>query len=209
MKNKALSLIIAASLFPVIFTGCGAADNDLTKNFTELVNELSPENESGSDPGQERTILHLHDENSEAYCVDFPSDWEIIKQDDSGGKTIVEVGPGEKNNDFVVAITYGRSDDPDIEEYVKKWKADNSKKHPNIVFEEGTTESNSYLYHVAIYTNDSGHLVRDYHIFDKDAELRIMQFTDPDDEELTVDVDEVTLMMVNSSVLYHPAEAAE
>ena len=203
MKRKMFALITGTVLSVCPLVGCGASDDGLFSNVSELIDEMSPNDEGESAPG----VLHLHDENNECYCIDIPSDWGILEQKEKDGKTITKLTPNsdQSGNSGVIAVSFGRSTNPDldIEEYIEKLKADSEDKHSDCTFTEGTTEVNGYSYVAISYTKDDGDSVIDYHIFDLDAELRIMQLT-TDDEEVTTGVTDVAMVMVNSAVLYHP-----
>lgn len=218
MKRKVFALITGTVLSVCALAGCGVSDNDLVNNMGELIGDIvpdenTPENESNtSEPAA--GVLHLHDENNEAFCIDIPSDWISPDQKEENGKTVTWLTPGSdpSGDSGLVLVSFGRSSNPDIEGYVERWKENNLEKHPDCVFEEGTTEVNGYRYISVTYITEDDRLLTDYRILDGNAELRIRQYMDPEDEEQTTeitDISDITMMMVNSAVIYQPAEEAE
>ena len=218
MKRKMFTLIIGTVLSVCALAGCGVSDNDLVNNMGELIGDIvpdenTPENESNtSEPAA--GVLHLHDENNEAFCIDIPADWISPDQTEENGKTVTWLTPGSdpSGDSGLVLVSFGRSSNPDIEGYVERWKENNLEKHPDCVFEEGTTEVNGYLYISVTYITEDDRLLTDYRILDGNAELRIRQYMDQEDEEQTTeitDISDITMMMVNSAVIYQPAEEAE
>lgn len=215
MKRKVFALIAGTVLSVCVLAGCDAADNELAKNMIELVDEIVPDaptaNNESNAYGQAQGVLHLHDENNEAFCIDIPSDWISPGQTEENGKTVTQLTPGSdpSGGSGLVLVSFGRSSNPDIEGYIERWKDRNLEEHPDCVFTEGTTEVNGYLYISVTYITEDDRLLTDYRILGGNAELRIRQYTDKDNEEQTEEITEVAMMMVNSAVLYHHEEEAE
>ncbi|MBR3516152.1 MAG: hypothetical protein IKO10_07545 [Lachnospiraceae bacterium] len=215
MKRKVLALTAGMVLSVCVLAGCDAADNELAKNMIELVDEIVPDaptaNNESNAYGQAQGVLHLHDENNEAFCIDVPSDWISPGQTEENGKTVTQLTPGSdpSGDSGLVLVSFGRSSNPDIEGYIERWKDRNLEEHPDCVFAEGTTEVNGYLYISVTYITEDDRLLTDYRILGGNAELRIRQYTDKDNEEQTTEITDITLMMVNSAVLHYPAEETE
>ena len=209
MKKKVITLIIGTALSLIALTGCGG--NPLTQNLSELAGEFSS-GSSDSEAEQAPAMLHLHDETSEKFCVDFPSNWEITEHEDIDEITHIYTAPVSDHTVGTVDISFCRSDspDPDIDGYNKIRDANMQKHYPDCVFDDGTTASNSYRYHVTSYINEDDHQITDYQIFDGNSKLSIVvEINDPENEDLTSEISDTALMMVNSAILYHPAEATE
>lgn len=218
MKRKVFALIAGTVLSVCVLAGCGVSDNELVNNIGELIEEIVPNENStdndGNASGTAAGVLHLHDENNEAFCIDIPSDWISPDQKEENGKTVTWLTPGSdpSGDSGLVLVSFGRSSDPDIDGYVERWRDYNLEKHPDCVFEEGTTEINGYRYHSVTYITEDARQLTDYRILDGNAELRIRQYTGKDNEEQTAeitDISDITMMMVNSAVIYQPAEEAE
>ena len=215
MKRKVFALVAGMVLSVCTLAGCGVSDNDMVKNLGELMGDIVPDqntpgnesNASGPAPG----VLHLHDENNEAFCIDIPSDWISPGQTEENGKTVTRLTPGSdpSGDSGLVLVSFGRSSDPDIDGYVERWKDYNLEKHPDCVFEEGTTEINGYRYHSVTYITEDDCQLTDYRILDGNAELRIRQYTGKDNEEQTAEITDIAMMMVNSTVIYQPEEKTE
>lgn len=215
MKRKVFALIAGTVLSVCVLAGCDAADNELAKNMIELVDEIVPDaptaNNESNASGQAQGVLHLHDENNEAFCIDIPSNWISPEQRDDNGVTIAKLTPGSDPSGAsgAIYVSFGRKYGRDIDEYVEEWENSCLEEHPDSIFAEGTTEVNGYLYHSVTYTKEDNRRATIYYIFDKEALLKIRQYTDKDNEEQTEEITEVAMMMVNSAVLYHHEEEAE
>lgn len=239
MKRKVFALITGTVLSVCALAGCGVSDNELVNNIGELIEEIAPNENStdnnGNASGPAPGVLHLHDENNEAFCIDIPADWISPDQTEENGKTVTWLTPGSdpSGENGYVLVSFGRSSDPDIEGYVERWKDRNLEAHPDGIFAEGTTEANGYLYLSFTYVTEDDRLLTDYRILDGNAELRIRQYTDPENEEQTeeitdpeneeqaekitdqeneiqtTEITDAVMMMVNSAVIYQPAEEKE
>ncbi|OQA18907.1 MAG: hypothetical protein BWY61_02007 [Firmicutes bacterium ADurb.Bin354] len=104
MKRKMFALITGTVLSVCPLVGCGASDDGLFSNVSELIDEMSPNDEGESAPG----VLHLHDENNECYCIDIPSDWGILEQKEKDGKTITKLTPNsdQSGDSGVIAVSF-------------------------------------------------------------------------------------------------------
>ena len=215
MKRKVFALIAGTVLSVCVLAGCGVSDNELVNNIGELIEEIVPNENStdndGNASGTAAGVLHLHDENNEAFCIDIPSDWISPGQTEENGKTVARLTPGSdpSGDSGLVLVSFGRSSDTDIDGYVERWRDYNLEKHPDCVFEEGTTEINGYRYHSVTYITEDDRQLTDYRILDGNAELRIRQYTGKDNEEQTAEITDIAMMMVNSTVIYQPEEKTE
>ncbi len=215
MKRKVFALIAGTVLSVCVLAGCGVSDNELVNNIGELIEEIVPNENStdndGNASGTAAGVLHLHDENNEAFCIDIPSDWISPDQKEENGKTVTWLTPGSdpSGDSGLVLVSFSRSSDPDIDGYVERWRDYNLEKHPDCVFEEGTTEINGYRYHSVTYITEDDRQLTDYRILDGNAELRIRQYTGKDNEEQTAEITDIAMMMVNSTVIYQPEEKTE
>ena len=215
MKRKVFALIAGTVLSVCVLAGCGVSDNELGNNIGELIEEIVPNENStdndGNASGTAAGVLHLHDENNEAFCIDIPSDWISPGQTEENGKTVARLTPGSdpSGDSGLVLVSFGRSSDPDIDGYVERWRDYNLEKHPDCVFEEGTTEINGYRYHSVTYITEDDRQLTDYRILDGNAELMIRQYTGKDNEEQTAEITDIAMMMVNSTVIYQPEEKTE
>ena len=215
MKRKVCALIAGTVLSVCVLAGCGVSDNELVNNIGELIEEIVPNENSadndGNASGTAAGVLHLHDENNEAFCIDIPSDWISPDQKEENGKTVTWLTPGSdpSGDSGLVLVSFSRSSDPDIDGYVERWRDYNLEKHPDCVFEEGTTEINGYRYHSVTYITEDDRQLTDYRILDGNAELRIRQYTGKDNEEQTAEITDIAMMMVNSTVIYQPEEKTE
>ena len=215
MKRKVFALIAGTVLSVCVLAGCGVSDNELVNNIGELIEEIVPNENStdndGNASGTAAGVLHLHDENNEAFCIDIPSDWISPGQTEENGKTVARLTPGSdpSGDSGLVLVSFGRSSDPDIDGYVERWRDYNLEKHPDCVFEEGTTEINGYRYHSVTYITEDDRQLTDYRILDGNAELMIRQYTGKDNEEQTAEITDIAMMMVNSTVIYQPEEKTE